>query len=58
MLLYITRKFPPSIGGMQRFNENLVFNLKNLTDFELISWGGSQIFLPFFVISAFFKAAE
>ena len=55
MLLYITRKFPPSIGGMQRFNYKLSCYLRNTQDFYLISWGGSQLFLPFFLITAFLK---
>lgn len=56
MILYITRKFPPSIGGMQRFNEKLVKHLSQLEEIQLIKWGGSQIFLPFFIIYTFFRA--
>lgn len=56
MILYITRKFPPSIGGMQRFNDKLVSNLRRKTQIYLISWGGSQAALPFFWIYAFIKA--
>ena len=56
MILYITRKFPPSVGGMQRFNFKLTSHLGKMTDMSLIAWGGSQGILPFFVIFAFFKA--
>jgi len=56
MILYITRKFPPSIGGMQRFNFKLVANLREIQEFTLISWGGNQIVLPIFLIIAFVKA--
>lgn len=56
MILYITRKFPPSVGGMQRFNFKLVNNLKELTKLYLIQWGGEQWFLPFFLVIAFFRA--
>lgn len=56
MILYITRKFSPSIGGMQRFNDKLVCHLRSITDFKLIVWGGSQIVLPFFMVYAFFAA--
>lgn len=56
MILYITRKFPPSVGGMQRFNFKLVSHLGKITDISLISWGGNQSILPFFLIFAFVKA--
>lgn len=52
MILYITRKFPPSVGGMQRFNFKLVRNLSQLTDLYVIKWGGGQWFLPAFLIWA------
>ena len=55
MLLYITRKFPPSIGGMQRFNYKLSFYLRKTKEFHIISWGGDQLFLPIFLITAFLK---
>ncbi len=54
MILYITRKYPPSIGGMQRFNNKLVTHLTEITPIKIIKWGGSQIVLPLFVIYAFF----
>ncbi len=53
MLLYITRKYPPSIGGMQRFNFKLVKYLRDKTKLYVIAWGGSQIFLPFFLSYSF-----
>lgn len=56
MLLYITRKNAPSIGGMQRFNQKLILHLADHRPFRLISWGGSQAFLPGFLIFAFVKA--
>lgn len=49
MLLYITRKNAPSIGGMQRFNQKLIRHLRGCRSFRLISWGGSQGFLPLFL---------
>lgn len=57
MILYITRKFPPSVGGMQRFNFKLTKNLSKLTDIYLIKWGGGQWFLPFFLLWTFACAA-
>lgn len=56
MLLYITRKNTPSIGGMQRFNQKLIAQLSRIHRFHLISWGHSQAFLPFFLFYAFCKA--
>jgi len=56
MLLYITRKNAPSIGGMQRFNQKLVRHLADHRPFRLISWGGSQAFLPVLILFAFVKA--
>ena len=54
-LAYITRKYPPSIGGMQCFNEKLVAHLKQLGDFHLLSWGRSQALMPLFLVYVFFK---
>ena len=55
MLLYITRKNAPSIGGMQRFNQKLIAHLRDEREFRLISWGHSQILMPLFLVFAFFK---
>ena len=55
MILYITRKFPPSIGGMQRFNFKLAYHLrKKNIKIHLVAWGGNQIFLPIFILYSFF----
>jgi glycosyltransferase involved in cell wall biosynthesis len=51
-ILYITRKFPPSIGGMQTQGFNLYKQLSVNNEIILISWGYSQSFLPFFFIYA------
>ncbi len=50
MFLYITRKYPPSIGGMQRFNQKLAKHLGKEADFILLSWGRSQLLMPFFLL--------
>lgn len=52
-ILYITRKFPPSIGGMQTQSSEFYKNLSSMHEVTLISWGYSQLFLPFFMIWAF-----
>lgn len=56
MVLYITRKFSPSIGGMQRFNVKLSTHLSKITPVKMIKWGGSQCMLPFFLVYAFFTS--
>ncbi len=40
---------------MQRFNQKLIKHLARHRRFRLISWGGSQAFLPLFVFFTFFK---
>jgi len=52
MILFVTRKYPPSIGGMQRFSYHLARRLAEREEVRLISWGGSQAFLPVFLSAA------
>lgn len=52
MLLYVTRKHPPSIGGMQRQSYELAAELRKLVDARVISWGRSQTLLPVFLLYA------
>ncbi|MBP7829476.1 MAG: glycosyltransferase family 4 protein [Kiritimatiellae bacterium] len=51
-LLYITRKFPPAVGGMERMNACLVEALRPLADLHLVAWGRSQRGLPLFAVTA------
>ncbi len=55
-ILYITRKFPPSVGGMQTQSYQFYRNLAASNEVSLISWGHSQIFLPIFVFYAAVKS--
>jgi len=55
-VLYVTRKFPPSIGGMQRLSYHLDLELQKRVELTRISWGGSQIFLPLFFPIALIKS--
>ncbi len=55
-VLYITRKHPPSIGGMQRLSFELRQSLSKLLPLHVIAWGYSQKWLPFFIGYAFFRA--
>lgn len=55
-ILFIARKFPPSVGGMERF----AFDLSNALDDEVettrITWGGSNKWLPLVLPAFFFRA--
>jgi phosphatidylinositol alpha-1,6-mannosyltransferase len=54
-ILYITRKYPPSIGGMQKVNYDLVTELRKTLDIELIALGKAQYHLVWFVPYALFR---
>lgn len=51
-LLCISRKHPPSVGGMQAMNHALISRLARDTDATVLRWGGSQVFLPLFLLWA------
>ena len=57
MLLFITRKYPPSVGGMQKLSYHLTTEVSRREEARIISWGRSQRWLPFFLILAFVQAA-
>ncbi len=44
-LLFITRKFPPMKGGMEKVAYELYAHLSKITNVELIKWGGSNKWL-------------
>lgn len=44
-LLFITRKFPPSKGGMENFARDLYESLRKGSDVQLVKWGGSNKYL-------------
>ena len=52
MILFITRKHPPSIGGMQKLSQSLTVEVGKLAPTTTISWGHSTVFLPFFLLYA------
>jgi glycosyltransferase involved in cell wall biosynthesis len=56
MILFITRKYPPSVGGMQNLSYRLTTGVSKHVAARIISWGGSQRWLPFFLISASLRA--
>lgn len=55
-LLFITRKYPPSVGGMQMLSFQVAREFARHTDTRVIAWGGSQKALPFFLPYALLKA--
>jgi glycosyltransferase involved in cell wall biosynthesis len=55
-LLCISRKYPPSIGGMQRMNYEVIHRLAAATDAIVIKWGGSQLYLLFFIYWALIRS--
>ena len=57
MLLFVTRKYPPAVGGMERTSHRLVAEVGRCQEVKVISWGRSQAWLPLFLVSALFRAA-
>lgn len=49
----LTRKHPPSVGGMQLLSYELAKNLRALRPVTVLSWGRGQWGLPLFFIYAF-----
>lgn len=45
-ILFISRKHPPSVGGMQEANYQLGKHLAQITPTKVIAYGGSQKWLP------------
>ncbi|MGH7204355.1 MAG: hypothetical protein ACREHC_07965, partial [Candidatus Levyibacteriota bacterium] len=54
-MLFITRKYPPMIGGLEQLSYALAKEFKRNTNTTLITWGKSQKYLPFFLPFAFLK---
>lgn len=55
-ILFVTRKFPPSVGGMEKVNYELSKEFSKITPTRIVSWGGSQKWLAFIYPYLFFKA--
>ena len=51
-ILFVTRKFPPSVGGMERLSYQLITHLRVYADVRAITWGRSQCLLPWFLLRA------
>src|ERR1700734_2865013 len=55
-LLYITRKYPPMVGGLEKLSYALAKEFSQQTDTTVITWGKSQRYLPYFILVAFIKS--
>jgi glycosyltransferase involved in cell wall biosynthesis len=55
-VLFIARKFPPSVGGMERFAFDLSNALDDDVEMTKITWGGSNKWLPLVLPVFFFRA--
>lgn len=55
-ILFITRKFPPTKGGMEKVAYELYKHLSEITNVELIKWGGSNKWLPLVLPYFFLKS--
>jgi phosphatidylinositol alpha-1,6-mannosyltransferase len=56
-VLYVSRRYPPSVGGMQRLARELHLALSARTPVRAALWGGGQALLPLFALAAFLRAA-
>ncbi|MDY6769126.1 MAG: glycosyltransferase family 4 protein, partial [Candidatus Nanohaloarchaea archaeon] len=58
-VLFLSRTFPPSTGGMQKFSYELLQHLKEDEDVAVtaFTWGGSKVWLPFVLPYLFIGAA-
>lgn len=57
-VLLITRRFPPSVGGMERYAFDLYTALNKQVDISLVKWGGTNkwlhvALLPYFFVRGF-----
>lgn len=58
VILFVTRKFPPSVGGMEKFSFELSRALARMMPVRLIAWGGAQTHLPLFAVRVLGEAAR
>lgn len=56
MILFVTRKYPPSVGGMQKLSYELTSAIGQRAASHVISWGGDQPLLPLFLTKATFQS--
>lgn len=54
-ILFISRTYPPIIGGIEKQNHDIAKSLSAITDIKILVNTRGRKFLPFFTIYAFFK---
>jgi glycosyltransferase involved in cell wall biosynthesis len=54
-LLFITRKYPPAVGGMENVSYALSQELSRQVPTTVIAWGGSHVWLLYFLPKAFIQ---
>lgn len=55
-VLFIARRFPPSVGGMERFAYDLSTAIGERVRLRKLTWGGSNKWLPLVFVGFFFRA--
>ncbi len=55
-IIFISRSYPPTIGGIETLNYELAESLAKLTPTKIIANRRGKFFLPFFLPYAFFKS--
>ena len=55
-ILFISRTYPPIIGGIEKQNHDIAQSLAAIADIKILANTKRGIFLPFFAIYAFFYA--
>lgn len=56
-ILFMTRRFPPSVGGMEKFAYDLSRAIGQKSNVHLIKWGGSNKYVPVVLMPLFFIRA-
>jgi len=54
-VLFVTRKYPPAVGGMEKMHFELSKSLEKVRSTKIIAYGGSQKFLPVILPILFFR---
>lgn len=57
-IIFITRKYPPSIGGMEKLSYEITTRVSEKNETEIIALKKSQFFLPLFFIYAIIKGIQ
>jgi phosphatidylinositol alpha-1,6-mannosyltransferase len=57
VILFLTRKYPPSVGGMQQASFHLTTEVTRRRPGAIVAWGRSQRLLPWFALTVFPRVA-